>query len=403
MAINKVSGGSMSREMSGLSQAASKAINALIDATLEDPLVPDLFKKWRLATSACKNNVRNANLLLLGDSTFAGSGADGSAGYPVGSNSRTLGPQHQLAGMFRGNGYSVYTDSCVGGQNAQAYYLWDTRFVAGAGWASGATSSATLANTFSRPHHNNTTTNPLTFTPELGVDTFVVHYAVRTLAGSFTWSLDGGATNNVSVQGAVNAVGTVTVSAGSVGAHNLAIARVTGSIYILAIQAYDSTKKGIDVIQMGGSGTSMSNVQALANPWDALPFIKHLQPDLTIVNLAINNWILNVNLTTFGSQLQAAISYFKTNGIDCIFVTGLPTQVDWVGPNGVIPLSMQLGYVDAIKDVCKTNSVVCLDSFNRFGSQEKAFTDGFYTDYTHPNFYGYHDFMKMVFNYISRI
>lgn len=381
-------------------------LNDSLNAFLQDNTsvrIADLFKNWRVATSAAKNNVRNAKLLLLGDSTFAGSGANGTAGYPVGSNSRTLGPQHQLASMFRGVGYNVYTDSCVGGQNAQAYYLWDTRFVAGAGWASGATSSATLATTFNRPHHNNTTTNPLTFTPELDVDTFVVHYAIRTLAGSFTWALDGGSTTPVSVQGGANAVGSFTVTAGSVGEHTLSIARVSGSIYILAVQAYDSTRKGVDIIHSGGSGNSMSSLQASVNPWDALPFVNYLQPDLTVVNLAINNWILNVDLNLFRTQLQTSIDYFKANDLNVIFVTGLPTQVDWVGPNGVIPLTKQLQYVDIIKDICKANSVVCLDSFNRFGSQEVALADGFYTDYTHPNYSGYYDFMKLVFNFVSKI
>lgn len=381
-------------------------LNDSLNAFLQDNTsvrISDLFKNWRLATSAAKNNVRNAKLLLLGDSTFAGSGANGTAGYPAASNSRALGPQHQLATLFRGAGYNAYTDSSIGGQNAQAYYLWDTRFSAGAGWSSGATTGATLATTFNRPHYNNTTTNPLTFTPELDVDTFIVHYAVRTSAGSFTWSLDGGATTNVSVQAGANAVGSFTVTAGSVGEHVLSLARVTGSIYILAIQAYNSTLKGIDILHSGGSGNNMSNLQAVTNPWDALPFVKHLQPDLTIVNLAINNWILNVDLNLFRTQLQTSINYFKANNIDVIFVTGLPTQVDWVGPNGVISLAKQLQYVDTIKDACKANSIVCLDSFNRFGTQEKAFAEGFYTDYTHPNYSGYYDFMKLIFNFVSKI
>lgn len=362
------------------------------------------FKKWRSSIALCRNGVRNARLLLLGDSTFAGSGASGVSGYPAGSGSRALGPVYQMASLLSSAGYNVHTDSCVGGQNAQGYYAWDTRFVAGAGWATGSTSTATLATTFTRPHYNNTTTNPLVFTPAKNIDTFIVHYVIRTSAGSFNWSLDGGTATNVSVQGAENAIGSFTVNAGSPASHALSISRVTGSIYILAIEAYDSTKKGIDIIHMGGSGTNMSNIQALTNPWDALPFIKHLQPDLVVINLVINNWILAVNINTYRTQIQAAIDYFKANGIEVLFVTGLPTEVTWVGPNSVtIPLSNQLSYVDNLIDVCRDNGIVCLDSFRRFGTQEQAFIDGFYTDYTHPNSSGYFDFMKQAFDYISSI
>lgn len=394
------------RGISAISQGTTTEVAALNELTrysTAKPSVSQDFKRWRYSLSAAKNGDRNSRLLVIGDSTEAGSGANGTAGYPAGSNSRTVGPMYQLADLFRGAGYSAYTDSCVGGQNAQAYYLWDTRFVAGDGWATGATTSATLATTFSRPHHNNTTTNPLTFTPDLDVDTIIVHYVIRTLAGSFTWSLDGGTANNVSVQGAANAVGTVTVSAGSVGAHTLSLARVSGSIYILAVEAYDSTKTGVNIIQMGGSGLNMSNLQAVANPWDALNFVNYLQPDLVVINLVINNWILNVNLDTYKGYIQNIITFLAANQIPVVFVTGYPTQVDWVGPNGVIPLAMQQSYVTALKQVCDANSAVYLDSFARFGSQEDAIANGFYTDYTHPNKHGYFDGKKLVFDYISRI
>jgi hypothetical protein len=163
------------------------------------------------------------------------------------------------------------------------FFSVDTRFSAGAGWQ-----IAQIDNPWSRGiFGNSTTTNNLSFTPVGAVDTFRIWYITNAGARSFNWSVDAGGTTNIDCNSA-NSLAYVDCAAGAAGTHTLNIARVTGAIYICAIQAWNSGTKCIEILNMGRSGGRASNATSSnAKPEDALNALPLFAPDLTVINLTI--------------------------------------------------------------------------------------------------------------------
>ena len=191
------------------------------------------LKKWRTALGKVRDGQSNAKLAMFGDSTFAGSGSTGVAGYPAGGRSK--GPCVKLADMLNSYFCPAVSHAVIGTGNNSSLYTWDSRFVQGAGW-----NLVTLNNVWGvSAISNGTTTNNLTFTPSGSVDTFVVWYTTTSgSARSFNWSIDAGATTNVDCNVA-KSMASVVIPAGAAGTQRLNLGRVAGNVYILGIQAYN--------------------------------------------------------------------------------------------------------------------------------------------------------------------
>jgi len=336
------------------------------------------LRKWAGALAKARSGVRNARIALFGDSTTAGSGANGTVGFGAGARSSC--PSVKLARMLRDQGQTAYASAYFGNAGpltSVQMRAWDTQ-IGGAGWAF---FGAASGDSWLWPQSESTVSNTTTYTPTNSVDTFVIWYGTNAGSRVFSYQVDAGGTTNVDGAGTVNGLASVTVAAGAVGAHTLTIAKGSGGgNFIWGIEAYDSTVKQVQILPMGISGTRVSQAVGATAPNSGLNALQTMAPDLTVVNLCINEWKNAGNVDTFKSNLGLLIAAAKVTG-DVIVVTGVPTSI--IG----FPLATQKAYVDAAISVAVANGCIAVDTWRRFVSYE---TDtSFYTDDTHPNSAGY--------------
>jgi hypothetical protein len=348
------------------------------------------LKKWRTALGKVRNGTANAKLALMGDSTFAGSGSTGVAGFNSGFLTKS--PGVQLASLMNSYfcpsvAHSVFGDSNIGA----AFFSVDTRFTAGSGWV-----VAQIDNPWSRGiFGNSTTTNNLSFTPVGSVDTFRIWYITNSgSARSFNWSIDAGGTTNVDCNVA-SSLAYVDVPAGAAGTHTLNIARVAGPLYICAIQAWNSATKCVEVLSMGRSGgRALNATSSNAKPEDALNALPLYAPDLTVINLTINEWLNSGTTDAWKINMQQIIDVAKTTG-DVVLMAGVPSKVNQAA------LAYQASFAVAAGELAAANGIPFLDVFGRFGSQESL--AALYADDIHPNGSGYADMISPLYNLITQM
>ena len=347
------------------------------------------LKKWRTALAKVRDGQSNAKLAMFGDSTFLGSGSTGVTGYPAGGRSK--GPCVKLADMLNSYFCPAVSHAVIGTGNNASMFTWDSRFVQGAGW-----NFTSLNNVWGISAINNsTTTNNLTFTPSGSVDTFVVWYTTTSGSSrSFNWSVDAGGTTNIDCNVA-KSMASVVIPAGAAGTHTLNLARVAGSVYILGIQAYNSATKCVEVLNMGRSGGRASQATSSnTEPWDALNALSTLAPDLTVINLTINEWLNAGTTDAWKINMQQIINVAKTTG-DVVLMAGVPSKINQAA------LAYQSSFAVAAGELAATNDIPFLDVFGRFGAQESL--SALYTDDIHPNGAGYADMISPLYNLITQM
>jgi lysophospholipase L1-like esterase len=342
------------------------------------------LKNLRLSIAKTKLSEESTRVVMLGDSTFAGSGAGGVTGYSA--DARKFGPTVALKNVLTENGWSAYSEGIIGNQNAgdmASFCAWDTRFQNFGGWI-----FSTLNSFYTSVFSNSGSTSALRFTPSATFDTIRIWYAA------------GSGTRQFTVQ-ANNAGSPTTVESGDpsgqmryfdytapAGATYVDVRRVTGSINILGFEAYVSAVKGISLIQMGRSGGRIANALPSTTQWDALNCVKNLSPNLVVINLAINEWINNGDLGIYYSNLLSIATSLRASNSDVAIVTGVPTEISNTST------ARQEKYVECLKLFSLLNNVVLIDTWGSIESKENYSL--LYADFAHPNKYGYRDFAQNI-------
>ncbi len=353
-------------------------------------------RKWQAAIGKMRNGVRNAKLLMLGDSTGVGAGATGAAGFGAGGRLKTT-PLYLASELNR----TYYPANChaVWGEGNMASIAtlaaFDTRLVFGSAWTyqlldTGGIGGRALKVT-AAANSNLDFTPTATGAASASVDTFVVWYVKASSSAKFSWSIDAGGATVVDTSNATNDIGSVTIPAGSLGTHTLhllwnAVGATGGgsNLWILGIQAYDSTQKQIEVWQGGYNGAFVSTMNGAAQPWCVTPMIASLAPDLTVIQLQINDAAIAATpVATYKANLQTLVTTCLAVG-DVMLRTGYPSQVSY---NANTPLANQKLYRDAIAAVALENDVTFDDVWTRMGSyeiQQAVLGGAMYADGLHP-------------------
>lgn len=322
---------------------------------------------WRKAVAKVRRGTANARLLCVGDSTTAGylgsvSTSNGLGAYPV-----------QLASQLTARGLTANSHNFIGNKN------WPSGGLGGND--SRLTTSGSISQTIKSAGGylmNWTAAGGLTFTPTASVDTFDVWY-VQNAAGSFTINLDGGANTTVNTAGTTNLLkATIT---GSLGAHTLNLAWVSGTIFILGVEAYNSAAKEVSVLNSGAYGWIASdwNPGSVTSKWQSANAISAISPDLTIICLTINDANTPTSESTYKTNLQIIIDAAKVTG-DVILMTGVPTS-----------RAAQPNIERYMRELAVLNDVPLIDLSARWSNYTTSNALGFYADTTHPNALGQSD------------
>lgn len=333
-----------------------------------------LLPKWRKALARVVSGQGNGRILCIGDSTTVGTGSvAGGAGPGVKNASYpTL-----TASLLSGIGLAASSQNCFGdfgyGANAPTY---DSRFVLG-NWAFGSPNNmAGQCYTAGA-----TTASPLSFTPSINTDTCEIYYLTGS-TGSFNANINGGGNTLVNTAGG-NGVSKVTIT-GALGANVYNCLWASGSnVFICGFIAYNSAVKQVHVVNMGRGGGKAGDING-AFP-AASNHIAAIAPDLTIIQIGINDWTTATSLGSYAASVQTVITGALAVG-DCMLSSPIYTNPASVASAAQTP------YTAALQSLAITNGIPFVDTNYRLGGFAAGNANGmYYTDGVHGSALGYAD------------
>ncbi len=334
---------------------------------------------WRAARSAVNAGARNARVLFIGDSTTAGARANSG---DVNDFANSF-PSQAAALVPHGSSSSWFGNNC---QENIALATFDSRMSLGS-W--GATFSTVFTVGGYVPLADSSSGGNLTFTPTTNVDTFQIFYGNNTGLGTFAFSIDAGSPTTINENGSLS-IGTQTFTT-TLGAHTANFAYNSTGYYsdVIGVIATNSARKEVSFLNGGSCSAVAADFSNTSNgPWEpTLIAANNIKPDITFIDLTINDWNAQTNTTTYTSELQTIISAAKATG-DCVLMTGNASEF---GVGSDANQTTQRLYSNIVLSLAQANNCVTIDVQATFGggSWTGANALGLMYDQLHPNAAGY--------------
>lgn len=363
------------------------------------------LRKVSTAVAKVRAGLSNARLLVIGDSTDRGSigGTWPSGSYATCWPSRLA---SMLNSYFAPTAYdNLWCDGALGNSN---FDLNETRVSRGAWFVDVAVYSGG-GNVFKTSSGG---TSGFVFTPLGTWDTVDIYVPIFKYNGTsyannglLTFKIDGSAPSSgvatFNTNTGVDGLQKITIGAASVGTHALTILQDSRAGYqtdLIGLDCYTSTTKKILVEQMGWSGSKTPDwVANSALTYSPLSMIAAVAPDLTIINLTINDLISGTSVATWAANMQTIITTAKASG-DVIIRIGNPTTSPETNHPGLAET-----YVTAAIALASANSCLLMDTRARWVSASNASTIGYLgADGVHPTAVGYCDISQFVYSVLDR-
>lgn len=358
--------------------------------------------QWKAGVSAVKAGTAPAKILCIGDSTTYGTAAS----MPNGWMNQYSWPSRlaeyldmHVAPAERGLAIPPSDGSSVPERTVDSRWTlgtsWDRATVAGLGLG-GKNSVYTSAPS---------ATAYLDFRdPYIVADRFDVYYLRISTStwGSFRAVVaSGGSPVDVNTAGgATSSVEKVTITAPTRAANQQLRIRNSGSsgnVYIIGVEAWDSTQPRVRVANAGSSGSTSSGWltphSTFTDSWNVFGFLKAYKPTLTIIDLGINdaNPDSPLAVATFLANVKRIADAAVVEGSAVLFKTMIPSSS---------PRSIREGeYVEALKGLSPRRAV--LDVFNH-STYERNVARGWMNDGAHGNDAMYLDEGDRVAEFLAR-
>jgi len=361
--------------------------------------------KWNKALAKVRNGEADAKLLCLGDSTTTGIGSSTAATIAA-----TKSYPGRLAELMNSYMVPAAPGLALPKSNSSSQPA-DNRWTIGTGWAQDPSGLIYVGFGGKGMFYRGTgvTAGSLVFSDvRVLADTFDVYYRLQPASGStgtFSVSATGGGVTTVdaAVTGGLNRIGKVTVTASTVATNNtVIIAGLTAAknVDIVGVEPYLSTTKKVRIGNGGASGSKTADWTAYYQgnatfTYGALDAIKAYGPDLTIIDLGINDAGGAVDIATYSANLALIIATCQASG-DVILKTPLPSggNTEYVR----IPYEVQYGAH------FKTLGLPVIDFNARVVDYATYFAAGFMQgDGLHGNDYSYLDMASFVLSALRRV
>lgn len=348
----------------------------------------------------------NGTIALLGDSTSFGTGA----------SNRLNDYAHYIAKVLNAAGIPAETDGLWGmpsGFSAAQLAAYDDRVTfTGSGWSGNTTSIA--GTMFS---NTTDTTSAFAFKPEKQVNAFELCFPVDPQFGSFSVSMDGGAvqTVNQSTRNGVwawngsgwdqtiapepqaNRFGRATFTV-PLGTHTFTMRRVSGNVKISGLHGYRTDLRQVHIANWGRPGETAAGWAAGTSYWNlrnTSGFQAIIKPDLTLIDLGINDVNTAVVPAAYAASLQQVIDGAKLSGKDVALMVPVASET-----SGNRSLPNQQAMRTQIEALAASNTLPILaDMPSRWGEYASGSALGYYAaapDITHPADPGYADKARAV-------
>jgi len=362
----------------GLVHLRTVQANVNLPAIHRRPIAPWL-PKWGAARANVLAGISNAKLLCLGDSTTAGFGA-----RPGNVNSIAYSYPTVLANLLTAAGLNSSWQSRWADNNSalSGYTInsWDARCNGGDGYApyplptlGGGLFMGTAPYTMA-----------FSFTPATPFDKVDLYDTTTGTAATYVANISGVGTITPS-QAAAPALRMQTISA-TLGSNSLIVAPTSAnpSFFIGAI-AYNSAVKEVSIINAGFGGGTAGTFNSGTDAWSPLNVLGFLAPDLTIIDLTINDAILDTALANYMTNLEAIVVKAKLSG-DVILLGGVPIDPSYGGAT----LAKQTAINNIAAAIAAKNGANYISMFDLWGSFTAINNAGWSSDLQiHPNAAGY--------------
>lgn len=292
-------------------------------------------------------------VLYIGDSNGFGEGAGTLVGsYAVGG-AYPNGPFQQAANIL-GNlgGLPVTKASLIGDGNAAfypslTYNAYDSRVTLGAGW-----NQDTFTNTLGARHFiGDPGSGYMQISFGTTLDTCEIHYPVTTgLSTSFgVYSSDNTLLRTINQAGS-DSITTATVQSSkfSDGIIKLKNNAGSGQGFLGPLLAWNSAVKSVLFAQAVWSGGVASQMVNDTAPWRSNGYVLTLKPDLTIIQLTINDINAGTSASTWVTQITDLVAKAALYG-DVVLATGKPCNAaNWTSNENYLQLEREMNKLAAI-------------------------------------------------------
>lgn len=357
-------------------------------------LTPQNFRKWRKALARVRTGEGYAKLLCVGDSLTQG----GSALYGTNPVFRNNWP-HKLQIMMNAYYAPTQIGLCSGGKGDQGL---DTRFTLGTGWSWAASGVGFATHSL---QSTGGTAGTMAYAPGYACDTADIYYKVHNSnQGNSSVSVDGGSSTTLTGVGTPSRVQKTTITFTLGSAHVITLTGATGGVGsgnfdLIGIDAYDSTTPCVRVGLLGRSSSKVDDWRFNGYPgsgFQSLDSLAAAQPDLTIINLGVNDAGAAVSLASYISGMAEIIQVAQLTGD--VLLTGV------IPSNNSTTEALELSYSSAgIPQLATTYGCGVVDWNARWGTFASANAAGLMVDNLHPTGIGYADMAQAIFNALKTI
>jgi hypothetical protein len=340
-----------------------------------------VLRKWAKALANVRTGTASAKVLCVGDSTTIGATTSSThewqASWPtvmVELMNWTVAPA--MVGLG-----APCSDLAGGGTT-------DDRWGIGSGWVNaGSASNLGWGGTgcLTAP---DSSASALTYTAGIIADTYDVYWLRSSTTGAFSIAATGGSTTNISAGGATGVIKT-TVTAPTASPANVVTITPTGSapVYIVGVEP---SLAAFPCVKVGNPSQDGSKAQGwtTSTSLGGVPCLKAYAPDLTFINLGINDGGAHAGTATFTTWIQTIITGALISG-DVIVCGISPTNT----ANGNDPYRNT--YLPVLRSLAEINGCGWISIQDRLGSYDAANTLGIMAgDGLHPNALGHADIAR---------
>lgn len=364
--------------LSGNGSAADNVAAQKMIAAAEGVARAAQFRVWDARLAGAIAGKRRCKVAIVGDSIVAGFGA-----ADTNQGNRAFSFPTRLAERLAVQGIPVNTASFWGSASRHADADYDPRLVRGNGWVIDPFSVRSLGGPV---WYNNSTTNPLAFSPPGTFDSADVYAITNTTAqGQITIDIGGATLATVNLLGTAALIKT-TVTFPRTTNPTLNIRRVdaSGSVRVTAAVLFDSLNPAVEIYNCGQSGATAGDAAANTNPWEPRPALRAVAPDLTLIGFGSNdeNPANNVSQATFAANLRLVRDDALLSG-DVAHFTQPPAST------GLTTIALQDQYADVIRAVAVEKGLPVIDVYRAIGSYARGNALGEYYDILHPGAAGH--------------
>lgn len=369
---------------------------------------PKNYPNARKAIANVKSGTANFSVLCMGDSTTAGYNGISTANEVGNSWVRRLADQLTAMGIQAGWQNVIGDHNATG--NLAGLSAYDTRVSSvPAGWGQFGTPGNYLGYDL---FYNNSTTNPLTFTPTVQTDSLDVYYLDISGYSPITIKSGAAGATTPTTGGTVTITGASTIKKATatytLGSNVWTIAgNGTAPVILVGWSAYNSANREISLLNCGNGGQSSGQITHAAQFWESLSSISSgasaLICPLAIISFGINDGVYNTgsalygNLSTAIAALQAARDA-NGNGTDVLLMIPPPSST------ASVSAAQQAIIVAAYYQLAAAYGVALVDLSQRWVSFTSANGYGYFGDGVHPSSpVGYTDMAAAIAQFFKRL